>query len=100
MVGDENGRSRTDMDSDDRTMFGMESFENRFKVGEWFSEQLNFCDDGDVWRAGREGYRGCEGGEDGSDKEDDAKSNEDDEPCFHYVKVWCNVTLLWGRICV
>jgi len=34
MVVDENGRSRTDMDSDDRTMFGMESFEKRFKLGD------------------------------------------------------------------
>jgi len=39
-------------------------------------------------------YGGCEGGDDGSDKENDAESNEDDEPCFHYVNVWCNFTLV------
>jgi len=51
------------------------------------SEPLDACDNGDVWWAMREGYGGCEGGDNGFDEEDDRKSNEDDEPCFHYVKV-------------
>jgi len=33
-IGDENGRSRTDIKVDDRTMFGMKSFEKRFEFRE------------------------------------------------------------------
>lgn len=33
-IGYENGRSRTDIKIDDRTMFGMERFKKRFELGE------------------------------------------------------------------